>query len=202
MKRRKTLVEYVKHTEYVNAQKKICVSVLKFRICLNKLPNWSGMLDYFESLNIYLGNFDVTLEHDPVQYGSKSYVNFTVRGIAKCNDNDKFDENIGKHIALSRAQAKAFATAERFYTGFSKVVYDNICRPYVHLAYNSFWAGYDELEHANKLAGLSLTDSDDIGMFASADVDMFAGDQYDGPYTAEGVPAEPLKAKQVTTEKA
>jgi hypothetical protein len=195
MKRRKTLVEYVTHTEYVNTQKKICVSVLDFRICLNKLPNWSGMLDYFEPLNIYLNNFAVTLEHDPVQYGSKSYVNFTVRGIAKCNDNDEFNEETGKHIALTRAQAKAFATAERFYTGFFKVVYDNICRPYERLAYNSFWTGDGELAHADELAGLSLTE-------AIETEDMIAGDQYDGPYTAEGVPAEPLKAKQVTTEKA
>ena len=195
MKRRKTLVEYVTHTDYVNVEKKICVSVLKFRICLNKLPNWSGMLDYFEPLNIYLNNFDITLEHDPVQYGSKSYVNFTVRGFAKCNDNDEFNEETGKYIALTRAQAKAFATAERFYTGFFRVLYENICSPFMRLAYNSFWAGDGELTHADEIGGLSLTEAIDSE-------DMIAGDQYDGPYTAEGVPAEPLKAKQVTTEKA
>lgn len=195
MKRRKTLVEYVKHTEYVNVEKKTCVSVLKFRICLNKLPNWAGMLDYFEPLNIYLNNFDITLEHDPVQYGLKSYVNFTVRGIAKCNDNDEFNEETGKYIALTRAQAKAFAKAETFYSGMWRVLYENICSPIMRLTANSFWVCDGELAHADELAGLQLTEAADAE-------DMFVGDQCDGPYTAEGVPAEPLVAKQVTTENA
>ena len=181
---------------------------MKFRICLNKLPNWAGMLDYFDPLNIYLNNFDITIEHDPVQYGSKSYVNFTTRGIAKCNDKDEFNEEKGKHIALTRAQTKAFATAERFYAGLFKVVYDTICKPYERLAYNSFWASDNELTHAAELAhaaeiaGLLLTEETDIEIETIDAEDMITGDQYDGPYIAEGVPAEPLKAKQVTNENA
>lgn len=41
---------------------------------------------------------------------------FTVKGIARCNDVDTFDEVIGKRIAESRAKAKAYRTAYKFWS--------------------------------------------------------------------------------------
>lgn len=43
------------------------------------------------------------------------YGRFTVKGIARCNDVDTFDEVVGKRIAESRAKAKAYKTAFKFW---------------------------------------------------------------------------------------
>lgn len=40
---------------------------------------------------------------------------FTTVGVARCHEVDKFDETIGKHIALTKAQANAFKKAARLY---------------------------------------------------------------------------------------
>ena len=44
------------------------------------------------------------------------YGNFTVKAIARCNGVDKFDEVVGKRIAESRAKAKAYRTAYKFWS--------------------------------------------------------------------------------------
>ena len=150
MKRCKTLVEYVNHTEHINVQKKICVSVLTFRICLNKLPNWTGLLEFYEPLEKYLSKFDIEIENSP-EFLTKTYVVFTTRGIAKCNDKDEFNEETGKHIALTRAQSKAFAKAEGFYKGLCNILYKNICIPLEMLSVNSFQAKCYEFLHAAQI---------------------------------------------------
>ena len=44
------------------------------------------------------------------------YGRFTVKGIARCNGVDTFDEVIGKRIAESRAKTKAYKTAYKFWS--------------------------------------------------------------------------------------
>ena len=45
---------------------------------------------------------------------------FKVRAIARCNEEDAFDEEAGKRIAESRAKGKAFATAAKVYKEIEK----------------------------------------------------------------------------------
>ena len=45
---------------------------------------------------------------------------FKVRAIARCNEEDTFDEEAGKRIAESRAKGKAFATAAKVYKEIEK----------------------------------------------------------------------------------
>lgn len=40
---------------------------------------------------------------------------FSVKGIARCNNEDPFNEEMGKKIAESRAKMKAFSIAQRIY---------------------------------------------------------------------------------------
>lgn len=44
------------------------------------------------------------------------YGKFTVKGIARCNEVDTFDEVVGKRIAESRAKTKAYKTAYKFWS--------------------------------------------------------------------------------------
>lgn len=188
MSRNKTHVEYVTHKEYVNAKKGICVSVLTFRINLNKLPEYDNLLWDFAPFRKYVRSLDyvVDFEND-----SKEYVYWTVRGKATCNSRDTFDEELGKHIALTRAQEKAFEKAEVFYTEVFGLIRDNLLSRYNELLLNCYEAANGEEQHANELAG--VFENDTIEMFAGAE----CVEEYDGPFTEEGVPAVPLKAKQV-----
>ena len=45
---------------------------------------------------------------------------FKVRAIARCNEEDAFNEETGKRIAESRAKGKAFATAAKVYKEIEK----------------------------------------------------------------------------------
>lgn len=53
--------------------------------------------------------------------------NFTVRAKAICSKDDKFDEVIGKRIAESRAKAKAYRTAYKFWSICAKNI-DNMVK--------------------------------------------------------------------------
>ena len=55
------------------------------------------------------------------------YGKFTVKGIARCNDVDTFDEVIGKRIAESRAKTKAYRTAYKFWSICAKNI-DNMVK--------------------------------------------------------------------------
>ena len=185
MSRNKTHVEYVTHKEYVNPKKGICVSVLTFRINLNKLPEYDNLLWEFEPFRKYVSSLDGYVVD--FSDNSKEYVYWTVRGKATCNNRDKFDEELGKHIALTRAQKKAFEKAELFYRQIFCLIRDNLFAKYNELLLNCCEAANGEEQHANKLAGVFET------MFADCD----CVEECDGPLSEEGILAVPLKTKQV-----
>lgn len=47
---------------------------------------------------------------------------FTVTGVAKCHEDDKFDEKLGKKIAEAKASKKAYETAIRHLERVKKVL--------------------------------------------------------------------------------
>ena len=185
MSRNKTHLEYVDHKEYVNAKQGICASVLTFRTKPSNLPEYDMLYD-FEPLKKYINTLDYRIDDI-----FNEYVYWTVRGKSICSENDTFDEELGKHIAPTRAQKKAFEKAELFYTQIFCLIRDNLLAKYDKLLFNCSEAASGEEQHANELAGVFEM------LFADCDCDCDCVEEYDGPLSEEGVPAVPLKAKQV-----
>ena len=100
----KNRVKITKANYIVNPEKKVVVCVLECDMQLHKHPAWC---------DIY-----------PNMWANLPLVNrtgkFKVRAIARCNEEDAFDEEAGKRIAESRAKGKAFATAAKVYKEIEK----------------------------------------------------------------------------------
>jgi hypothetical protein len=88
----------------VNPEKKVVVCVLECNMQLCKHPVY---------MDIY-----------PYMWNNLPFVDangtFKVRAIARCNEEDAFNEETGKRIAESRAKGKAFATAAKVYKEIEK----------------------------------------------------------------------------------
>jgi hypothetical protein len=97
-------VKITKASYIVNPKKKVVVCVLECDMQLQKHPAW---IDIYPKIwdNLPLEDLDGT---------------FKVRAIARCNEEDAFNEEVGKRIAESRAKGKAFATAAKVYREIEK----------------------------------------------------------------------------------
>ena len=100
----KNRVKITKANYIVNPEKKVVVCVLECDMQLNKHPAWCDIY-YYMWANLPLVKTDGT---------------FKVRAVARCNEEDAFDEEAGKRIAESRAKGKAFATAAKVYKEIEK----------------------------------------------------------------------------------
>ena len=97
-------VKITKASYIVNPEKKVVVCVLECDMQLCKHPAWG---------DIYHNMWD----NIPLVASNGT---FKVRAIARCNEEDTFDEEAGKRIAESRAKGKAFATAAKVYKEIEK----------------------------------------------------------------------------------
>ena len=97
-------VKITKANYIVNPEKKVVVCVLECDMQLRKHPAWCDIYPNMWA-NLPLVETDGT---------------FKVRAIARCNEEDAFDEGAGKRIAESRAKGKAFATAAKVYKEIEK----------------------------------------------------------------------------------
>lgn len=97
-------VKITKANYIVNPEKKVVVCVLECDMQLYKHPAW----DY-----IYCNMWANLPLVDNMG-------TFKVRAIARCNEEDAFNEEAGKRIAESRAKGKAFATAAKVYKEIEK----------------------------------------------------------------------------------
>lgn len=97
-------VKITKANYVVNPEKKVVVCVLECNMQLCKHPAYNKIYPYmWKNLPLVSNN------------GT-----FKVRAIARCNEEDSFDEEAGKRIAESRAKGKAFATAAKVYKEIEK----------------------------------------------------------------------------------
>lgn len=100
----KNRVKITKASYIINLEKKVVVCVLECDMQLQKHPVW---------IDIY-----------PKMWANLPFVDlcgkFKVRAIARCNEEDAFNEEVGKRIAESRAKGKAFATAAKVYREIEK----------------------------------------------------------------------------------
>ena len=97
-------VKITKANYIVNPEKKVVGCVLECDMQLQKHPAW---IDIYPKMWANLQLVDLC--------GS-----FKVRAIARCNEEDAFNEEVGKRIAESRAKGKAFATAAKVYKEIEK----------------------------------------------------------------------------------
>ena len=97
-------VKITKANYIVNPEKKVVVCVLECDMQLTKHPVYEDIYPYMWT-NLPLVNCKGR---------------FKVRAIARCNEEDTFDEEAGKRISESRAKGKAFATAAKVYKEIEK----------------------------------------------------------------------------------
>ncbi len=97
-------VKITKANYIVNPEKKVVVCVLECDMQLRKHPAWEDIYPTMWA-NLPLVNCNGT---------------FKVRAVARCNEEDAFDEEAGKRISESRAKGKAFATAAKVYKEIEK----------------------------------------------------------------------------------
>ena len=141
----KTNIDYIGKKYFVNKRNNTVCCILNFKISLRKLPimnllfftNWfhNWLVNYVGEDNIDEGDFSIT---------------FSTIGLAKCAPGDKFNESLGKKIALTRAQQEAFMQSKEFYTMMYKCIH-NISLDYLTLASNSDIANKDCKNHVIEL---------------------------------------------------
>ena len=94
-------VHVIKSEYKVNSEKGIVICILECSTGVENTGVWTTVSHNWWERKLPLVDF---------------YGKFTVKGIARCNDVDTFDEVIGKRIAESRAKTKAYRTAYKFWS--------------------------------------------------------------------------------------
>lgn len=97
-------VRITKASYIVNPGKKVVVCVLECDMQLQKHPAWT---DIYPKMWANLPLVD-------------SCGTFKARAVARCNEEDAFNEEVGKRIAESRAKGKALAAAAKVYREIKK----------------------------------------------------------------------------------
>ena len=73
-------------------------------------------------------------------------IRFTVKGVAKCAPEDKYDEVLGKHIAEAKAKQKAYSIAYRIFNYISNAIDDDMNSMDMFIS-DMFYQKGHELEH-------------------------------------------------------
>lgn len=115
MNRKKTGVRYLNVQYNVNPVKRVVACHLIFGLNLYRFP-CIEMLDANEDF-INLANKEFRVENWRVNDDNiyEPHIVTEIVAFAYCDPNDEFDENLGKKIALTRAQQGAFDTAAYIY---------------------------------------------------------------------------------------
>ena len=100
-------VHVTKSTYKVNNKEGIVICILECETGVDRTEVWTTVSHSWWKRKLPLVDF---------------YGRFTVKGIARCNDVDTFDEIVGKRIAESRAKAKAYRTAFKFWSICAKKI--------------------------------------------------------------------------------
>lgn len=126
---KKTNLTYVKKSYGVNPEKKFVKCVLDYEINLDKIPGIQtlAVVPGFEDfINELVYRYDVPCYDTDVEGFTSEYgvLMFTTKAVANCAPGDEFDVELGKKLALTRAQKQAFQTARDFYASLFKLVDD------------------------------------------------------------------------------
>lgn len=146
MSRKKTGIRYLDVCYNVNPSKNVVVCHLTCGINLFRLPNVNVINDLyvFDDINARIETWE------DENGNAAPYIVFEVNAFAYCSPEDEFNEEIGKKLALTRAQAHAFSIGTDFYEYIFRKIYDLL------ETYNRLWSNCS-LSYVN-----CLTHSDDI----------------------------------------
>ena len=114
MNRKKTGVRYLKVNYNVNPKKNVVTCHLIFGLNLTRMP-FIEMLIQNERINdLFNKEFKINWYQDENEEVNP-YVTSEIVAFAYCAPEDKFDAELGKKIALTRAQSGAFDTTAYIY---------------------------------------------------------------------------------------
>ena len=103
----KNSVHILKTEYHVDKENKVVLCTLHVDTQLDKHPAWISISsDFFRKRFPFIG------------YSGE----FIVKAKARCNENDLFDEVVGKRIAESRAKVKAYSIARRMWVCITKTM--------------------------------------------------------------------------------
>lgn len=118
----KTNVKYVHKSFRVNKEERVVTCTLDYEVNLDKVPGFRYLVDIDgvgDFLNRLIYQYGVKHISDDSVYGS---LRFRVQDIAFCSDEDEFDVDLGKKLALTRAQKLAFRNTKYFYRDLMNIV--------------------------------------------------------------------------------
>lgn len=141
----KTNVHYVDTHYFINYEKKTVVCKLTCQIPLAVIKHPEAVMK-LPRTNAFITS------HKIVEDQKVGAVLFTVISKAKCATEDAFDKELGKKIALTRAQAKAFTKASNFYGTLLKLINEELCDNLFDLESNCYNSATTCYEHAYELS--------------------------------------------------
>lgn len=149
MARKRTGVCYLNVNYNINDRKRIISCILNSGINLDKMPNIDMLVenDKFKSL---LAKSTIETWENPDNGNTETYLIFNTVGFAYCTENDEFDIELGKKIALTRAQKMAFNKAKEFYTLCGDYILD-ASKEIFKLAQNSHMSNLSCKDHVEEL---------------------------------------------------
>lgn len=116
MNRKKTGVRYLNVQYNVNPVKRVVTCYLTFGLSLNRLPHIEMLKDNDEFIKFIENEFrieDWVINNDC--FYDEPHIVTDVLAFADCAPEDEFDAELGKKIALTRAQSEAFDIAAYIY---------------------------------------------------------------------------------------
>lgn len=131
----KTKVKVINEKYVVDSKNRIVVCILTCNVPVDRINDNLGIYTYPWKKQLPKVNGLAT---------------FRVKGIAKCNPDDTFDEVLGKRIAQSRAKEKSYGIAAIIWSSMARYLM-NITNQCFNLSNNCIAEYTKEKEHIKKL---------------------------------------------------
>lgn len=128
----KTNVVYTSKVFGVSEKNRTVKCVLTYEVNLDKIPGMSVMMelddvrDYLDSL-LCEKSASISDIDSYWRMSENGVLSFKTEGFATCSPSDEFDEELGKKIALTRAQRNAFNRMAIMYSNLYDIVYNALC---------------------------------------------------------------------------
>ena len=151
MARKKTGVRYLNVNYNVNENKRTVACVLTAGINLDRLA-YREMLDGSDNFCRFMSKVNIESWENVDTGEINDFYTFQIVGFAVCDPDDKFDPELGKKIALTRAQQGAFDEAGGFY-GFCEDCLLEAANRMAELRENTDCSYFSCKDHANELTG-------------------------------------------------
>ena len=146
----KTKVIYTSEKFFVNKEKRTVACAIEFEINLLEIEAVQRMLT-FPQFADFLNETNINLDYDEENFG---VYKFKVSGKAKAADVDEFDEQLGKRLAKTRAQEKAFIAANEFYCKVGDFIHKFVLKDFENLINGTEKAFWKCVDHERKLTGV------------------------------------------------